>query len=147
MENCDICNKLSALVVMSLTYQIYLAILYGGHLYSDYTIPGKPFSILKIGFRGEDILSFLYRYIQHSGKSAIIRESNHDSGVCKRHYGQYYVPKSAILLAGTGVWKIISLARGFSSIKINYSDYPKRLISRINEVNVCFQEMKMHNFI
>ena len=37
----------------------------------------------------------------------------------------YYVPKSYILLAGTGV---------FSSIKIDYSDYPKSFISRINEV-------------
>ena len=37
----------------------------------------------------------------------------------------YYVPKSYILLAGTGV---------SSSIKIDYSDYPKSLISRINEV-------------
>ena len=41
-----------------------------------------------------------------------------------------------VLLAGTGVWKISSVASGFSSItcKIDYSDYPKSLISRINEV-------------
>ena len=26
------------------------------------------------------------------------------------HYAQYYAPKSSILLAGTGVWKIISVA-------------------------------------
>ena len=38
----------------------------------------------------------------HSGKSATIRESNHGSGVCKEHYAYYYVPKSSILLAGTG---------------------------------------------
>ena len=43
----------------------------------------------------------------------------------------YYVPKSSILLK-----KISSLAFGFSPIKIDYSDYPKSLISRINEVNV-----------
>ena len=47
-----------------------------------------------------------------------------------------YVRKSPILLAGTGVWKISSVACGFSSIKIDYSDYPKSLISRINEVYV-----------
>ena len=39
---------------------------------------------------------------------------------------EYYVPKSSILLAGTGVWKISSVTCGFSSIKIDYSDYPKR---------------------
>ena len=44
--------------------------------------------------------------------------------------------KAPILLAGTGVWKISSVACGFSSIKIDYSDYPKSLISRINEVYV-----------
>ena len=43
--------------------------------------------------------------------------------------------KSSILLARTGVWKISSVACGFSSIKIDYSDYPKSLISRINEVD------------
>ena len=42
----------------------------------------------------------------------------------------YYVPKSSFLLAGTGVWKISSVA---CAIKIDYSDYPKSLISRINE--------------
>ena len=42
--------------------------------------------------------------------------------------------KGSILLAGTGVWKISSVACRFSSIKIDYSDYPKSLISRINEV-------------
>ena len=71
----------------------------------------------------------------HSGKSATIRESNHGSGV------QMYVRsitritmcrKSSILLAETGVWKISSVACEFSSITIDYSDYPKSLISRIN---------------
>ena len=45
-----------------------------------------------------------------------------------------YVPKSSILLAGTGVWKISSVPCEFSSTKIDYSDYQKNLISRINEV-------------
>ena len=35
---------------------------------------------------------------------------------------------------------ISSVACGFSSIKIDYSDYPKSLISRINEVYVHFIE-------
>ena len=47
-----------------------------------------------------------------------------------------YVPKSSILLAGTDVWKISSVACGLSSIKIDYSDYPKILISRINDASV-----------
>ena len=46
----------------------------------------------------------------------------------------YYVPKSSILLARTGVLKISSVACGFSSIKIDYSEFPKSFISRINEV-------------
>ena len=37
-----------------------------------------------------------------------------------------------------GVWEINSVACGFSSIKIDYSDYPKKLISRINEFYVFF---------
>ena len=48
------------------------------------------------------------------------------------------ITKRLFLLAGTGVWKIGSVACGFSSIKIDYSDYPKSLISRINEVYVFF---------
>ena len=32
-----------------------------------------------------------------------------------------------------------SVAYVFSSIKIDYSDYPKNLISRINEVHVVLQ--------
>ena len=78
----------------------------------------------------------------HSGKSATIRESNHGSGVCKEHYVSYHVSKSSILSAGTGVWKISSVACGFSSIKSNYSDYLKSLISRINEVYAF--SMKYH---
>ena len=70
-------------------------------------------------------------YWPHSGKSVTIRESNHGSGVCKE---QYYVPKSSILLAGTGVWKISSVTCGFSSNKIDYSYYLKSLICRIKEV-------------
>ena len=42
--------------------------------------------------------------------------------------------KSSILLAGTGVWKLSSVSCWFSSIKIDYSDYLKILISGINEV-------------
>ena len=65
--------------------------------------------------------------LYHSGKSVTIRESNHASGVYKEYY---YVPKSYILFAGgTGVWKISSVACGLSSIKIDYSDYLKNLIS------------------
>ena len=46
----------------------------------------------------------------HLGKSVTIRESNHASGVYKEHYTKHYVPKSFILLAKTGIWKISSLA-------------------------------------
>ena len=45
----------------------------------------------------------------------------------------------SILLAGTGVWKIC----GFTSIKIDYSDYTNSLISRINEVYVCFNKISL----
>ena len=40
--------------------------------------------------------------------------------------------------ARTGVWKISYVACGFSSIKIEYSDYLKSLISRINEAIAIF---------
>ena len=43
---------------------------------------------------------------------------------------QHYVPKSSILLAIIGVWKISSVACGFSSVKIDYSDY-----SKFNQLN------------
>ena len=81
--------------------------------------------------------------LYHSGKSATILESNHGSGVRKVHYAQYYVPKGSILLAGTGVWKISSVPCGFSYIKVDYNDYTKSLISRINEVNVFFNKISL----
>ena len=58
----------------------------------------------------------------------------------RSHIGRSDVQKSSILIVGTGVWKISSVARGFSSIKIDISDYLKSLISRVNEVyGVFFQ--------
>ena len=75
-----------------------------------------------------------------SGKSSTIRDSDEVSGVrtCKTHYVlyMYYVRKNSILLAGTGVRIISSEACGFIPIKIHFSDYPKSLISRRNEVYV-----------
>ena len=71
-------------------------------------------------------------------KFGTIRESNQASGVRKAHYALYYVRKSAILFAGTGVRQINSVACGFSLSKSFFSDYPKSLISRINEVYVFF---------
>ena len=59
----------------------------------------------------------------------------------------YYVPKMSILLAGTGVWKISYVARGLSSIKIDCSDYPKCLISRLNEVYVFFNKISLLKII
>ena len=56
--------------------------------------------------------------LSHSGKSATIRESNHVSDVCQENYAYHYFLKNSILLAGTGVWKISSVACGFSSIEI-----------------------------
>ena len=55
-------------------------------------------------------------------KSSTIRESNQISGVSKAHYAVHYVWKNSILLAGTGIRKIISVACGFRPIKIHYSD-------------------------
>ena len=74
------------------------------------------------------------------GKSITIRESNHAEGIYKEHYAYYYVPQSSILFAGTGVRKICSV----SLIKINYSDYRKGLISRINEVYVFFKKILLY---
>ena len=77
----------------------------------------------------------------HSGNSVTIRESNHVMCVYKVYKEHYYVPKNSILLAGTGVWKISAVACGFSSIKIDYFDNPKNLISRINEVYLLFNKI------
>ena len=70
---------------------------------------------------------------QQLGKPGTIRESSQASGVRK---AQYYVQKCSILLARTGVRNISSVACGFSPIKIDFSYYPKSLISRMNEVYV-----------
>ena len=59
---------------------------------------------------------------------------NHGLAVCKERYAYYYVPKSSILFAGNGAVKISSVACGLSPVKIDYSDYPKSFVSRINEV-------------
>ena len=72
-----------------------------------------------------------HRTLSHLGNSGTTREWNQASGVSKEHYAQYYVRNSSILLAGTGVGKISSLARGFNPIKIDYSDNPKSYFSRI----------------
>ena len=53
---------------------------------------------------------------------------------------------SSILLAGTGLWKISSVACGFSSIKIDYSDYPKSLISRIDKIYVFFNKISIWQY-
>ena len=58
----------------------------------------------------------------HSGKSAIIRESNHGSGVCKEHYAKYFVPKSIHFVSRNWRMENKFLACGFSYIKIDYSD-------------------------
>ena len=57
-----------------------------------------------------------------SGKPGTIRESNQALGVRKAHY---YVHKSSILLAGTGVRKVSSVACRLSPIKIHLSEYRK----------------------
>ena len=88
----------------------------------------------------------LHHIICLSGKSATIRESNHGLGVCKEHYTKYYVPKCSILLAGTGVWKISYVTSEFSFNNIDYSDYPKSLISRINEVYVFFNKISVSQY-
>ena len=44
--------------------------------------------------------------------------------------------KSSILLSGTGVGNISSVACGFSPIQIHFSDYLKSFINRINQVMI-----------
>ena len=46
-------------------------------------------------------------------------------------------------LAGTDAWKLSSVACGFSSIKIDYSDCPKSLISR----KICFMHFSILKII
>ena len=54
--------------------------------------------------------------------------------------------QNSSILLGTGVWKISSVACGFSSFKIAYSDYRKSLISRINEVYVFFNKILLYRY-
>ena len=74
--------------------------------------------------------------VMQSGKRGTIRESNQAWGVSRRITRSTMYEKNSILLAGTGVRKISSVACGFNSIKIHFSDYPKSLNSRINEVYI-----------
>ena len=85
------------------------------------------------------------KYLFQSGGSsgyASIRESppQFDNRIMARVYVMHITRNTMYqklhLLAGTGVWKIRSVACGFSSIKIDYSAYLRSLISRINEVYV-----------
>ena len=46
-----------------------------------------------------------------------------------------------------GIKKLYFVSRGFSSIKIDYSDYPKSLISRINEVYVFSVKYRFSNIL
>ena len=55
--------------------------------------------------------------------------------------------KSSILLAGNGTVKISSVACGFSPVKIDYSDYPKSFISRINEDHVFFNKISLKGLL
>ena len=58
-----------------------------------------------------------------------------------------YVRKSSLLLAGTGVRKISSVACGFNHIQINFSDNPKNLISSINEVYVFRNKISLLRYL
>ena len=87
---------------------------------------------------------------RHRSVEAPIRESppQFENRIMARVYVRnitHSVPKSSILLAGTGVWKNSYVVCGFSSIKIDYSYYPKSLMSRINEdyVVVFFNKISL----
>ena len=60
-----------------------------------------------------------------------------------RVYIRHIMCSTMYLLVGTGVRKIISVACGFSTcpIKINFSDFLEKLISRIDEVYVYFNKI------
>ena len=52
--------------------------------------------------------------------------------------------KNSILIAGCGVMKFSSVVCRFSPIKIHFSDYPKSLISKTNEVDVFFNKISLY---
>ena len=87
------------------------------------------------------VVKFLFQSVVSSGYASI-RESppQFENRIMARVYVMHITRNTMYqklhLLAGTGVWKIRSVACGFSSIKIDYSDYLRSLISRINEVYV-----------
>ena len=73
------------------------------------------------------VRKMLVRHATTFGKVRHISRIESWLGVYKEHYTKYYVPKSSILLARTGVWKMCSVACGFSSIKIDYSYYIRKV--------------------
>ena len=83
--------------------------------------------------------------MKNTGKHLLVIALNvYKKGVRYSGVPGYYVPKSSIVLAGTGVWKISSVTCVFSSIKIDSSTYPKSLISRKNEVYVFFNKILIY---
>ena len=92
---------------------------YRGQLGKIYALSLEPLSYKMATCLRPSITQF-NRSKPQSGKSVTIRESNQAWGVRKPHNAYYYVRKSSIVLAGTGVRKISSLACGFSPIKIHF---------------------------
>ena len=83
-------------------------------------------------------------YICHIRESPVQFENRIKPRVYVRHITcSTMYEKSSILLAGTGVRKVSSVACGFSQSKIYLSDYQKSLISRINDVYVFFNKISL----
>ena len=70
----------------------------------------------------------------------LIRESppQFENRIMARVYVRSITRSTMYHKARTGVWKISSVTCRFSSIKIDYSDYSKSLLSRLKEVYVFF---------
>ena len=65
---------------------------------------------------------FMLTAKSQSGKPGTIRESNQASGVRKAHSRSTMYEKNSILLAGTDIRKISSVACGLSPFKIHFSE-------------------------
>ena len=82
----------------------------------------------------------IWQYLYHSENSVTIRESRKGAlrvVLCTKKL--HFVSRNLRV-------EISSVACGFSSTKIDYSDYPKSLISRINEVYVFFNKISLQRY-
>ena len=101
------------------------------------------FTIILMGKRAGWFTLILFMMLRSNQESLAQFENLIKLWVFVRCITRSTMYKKLYLLARTGVRKICSIACGFSPIEIYFSDYPKSLISKINEVYVFFNKISL----